>query len=419
MARNGSGTYSLPQAAFVSGTVISSSAVNSDLSDIAAALTQSVSKDGQTAMTGNLPMGGNKLTGLASGVDPTDSITLGQVVAGALNYAAAGGTADVITIAPSPGITAYAIGQVFRVKMGAGANTTNVTLNVNSIGAGAVTWPNGAALVAGNIPASAMFEVIVQATTPVFHLQTVAVPPFSAAGGTLTGTLTMSGAPINEAHGADIASASTINLTTATGNLVDVTGTTTITAITLGDGMERTVRFTGALILTNGASLVLPGGANITTTAGDYAVFRGYAAGVVRCVTYSKLSGAPILMSPITNSLSGDVACNNTANYFAGPVVAQGSVGTWYVSGTVTVQDSAGAANFLAKLWDGTTVIDSAICTTSAANAFLNISLSGYIASPAGNLRIDVRDTTATTGAIIFSSSGNGKDSTVTAIRIA
>jgi hypothetical protein len=96
-------------------------------------------------------------------------------------------------------------------------------------------------------------------------------------------------------HGADIASAATVNLETATGDLVDVTGTTSITAITLSDGHERTVRFTGILTLTNGASLVLPGGANITTAAGDFAVFRGYAAGVVRCVGYSKASGKAVI----------------------------------------------------------------------------------------------------------------------------
>lgn len=97
-----------------------------------------------------------------------------------------------------------------------------------------------------------------------------------------------------EARGSDIASASTINLTTATGDIVDVTGTTTITAVTLTDGWQRTVRFTGALTLTNGASLVLPTGANITTAAGDVAVFRGYASSVVRCVAYQRASGAAL-----------------------------------------------------------------------------------------------------------------------------
>src|ERR1043166_3714229 len=82
-------------------------------------------------------------------------------------------------------------------------------------------------------------------------------------------------------HGADIASAATLNLDNATGNVVDVTGTTTITAITLADGRERTVRFTGVLTLTKNSVIILPGTTNITTAAGDFATFRGYAAGVV------------------------------------------------------------------------------------------------------------------------------------------
>lgn len=54
MPRNGSGNYSLPQPPFVAGTTISSAAVNSDFSDIAAALTGSLPRDGQAGMTGQL-----------------------------------------------------------------------------------------------------------------------------------------------------------------------------------------------------------------------------------------------------------------------------------------------------------------------------------------------------------------------------
>ncbi len=56
MPRNGSGTYTLPQPAFVAGTTISSSAVNSDLNDIASALTGSLPRDGQAGMTGPLKL---------------------------------------------------------------------------------------------------------------------------------------------------------------------------------------------------------------------------------------------------------------------------------------------------------------------------------------------------------------------------
>jgi hypothetical protein len=119
-------------------------------------------------------------------------------------------------------------------------------------------------------------------------------------GGTLTGAL-------NEAQGADIASAGTVNLTTATGNYVHITGTTTITAITLAQGAPRTVVFDGALTLTNGASLLLPTGANITTAAGDTAVFRGEAAGVVRCVFYYRKAG-----TSLTATASNTIAQLNT-----------------------------------------------------------------------------------------------------------
>lgn len=96
-----------------------------------------------------------------------------------------------------------------------------------------------------------------------------------------------------ETQGADIASASTINLETATGDLVDVTGTTTITAVTLSQGHRQIVRFTGILTLTHGASLVLPTGANIVTAAGDFAIFLGYASNVVRAL-YFRASGAAL-----------------------------------------------------------------------------------------------------------------------------
>ena len=120
----------------------------------------------------------------------------------------------------------------------------------------------------------------------------------------------------------------------------------------------------------------------------------------------------------ITNSLSGDVALNNTGSYFTGPTVAQGSSGTWFVSGTVAVTDTAGAAGINVKLWDGTTVIASCRALVSFASTYVAVSLSGFISSPAGNLRISVQDLASTSGVIAFNASGNSKDSTITAFRI-
>ncbi|HEY6020583.1 MAG TPA: hypothetical protein VIY48_12040, partial [Candidatus Paceibacterota bacterium] len=128
-------------------------------------------------------------------------------------------------------------------------------------------------------------------------LTAVDVAFLSATNASVPGSLTFAG-PINEAQGANIASAATINLTTATGNYVHVTGSTTITAITLANGYERTVVFDGSLTLTNGASLVLPTGGNIQTQAGDVAIFRGDAGSVVRCVSYLPANG-------LTQSIQG------------------------------------------------------------------------------------------------------------------
>jgi hypothetical protein len=106
------------------------------------------------------------------------------------------------------------------------------------------------------------------------------------------------------AKGADIASATTTDIGAATGEFVDVTGTTTITGLgTVAAGIVRTVRFTGALTLThNATSLILPGGANITTAANDRAVFRSLGSGNWLCVAYVKASGAPITLGISTLS---------------------------------------------------------------------------------------------------------------------
>jgi hypothetical protein len=126
-----------------------------------------------------------------------------------------------------------------------------------------------------------------------------------------------------------------------------------------------------------------------------------------------------VSLSKITASLSGDVSLSNVANYFDGPSIAQGTTGTWFVSGSVSVLDTASGANFSFKLWDGTTIIASGFCDTNAANAARVVALSGYLASPAGNLRISVKDSTSVNGKIKFNSSGNSLDSTISAIRIA
>lgn len=80
--RNGSGTFNLLTNSWnpaTNGTPATAEDYQALINDIAAAITQSVSKDGQTALTGNLPAGGNKLTGLAAGTTAGDSLRYEQL----------------------------------------------------------------------------------------------------------------------------------------------------------------------------------------------------------------------------------------------------------------------------------------------------------------------------------------------------
>jgi hypothetical protein len=98
---------------------------------------------------------------------------------------------------------------------------------------------------------------------------------------------------VETAKGAAVASAATTDIwSNADGNLVHVTGTTTITSFGTAPqaGAQRVVVFDGALTLTNGANLILPGGANITTAAGDMAVVYAESATQFR-MDYARASG--------------------------------------------------------------------------------------------------------------------------------
>ena len=99
--------------------------------------------------------------------------------------------------------------------------------------------------------------------------------------------------------GANIASAATTDLATATGNSVTITGTTTITALgTVQSGAVFTLTFAGILILThNGTSLILPTGANITTAAGDVMQVVSLGSGNWKCLSYQRGDGSALVAS--------------------------------------------------------------------------------------------------------------------------
>ena len=113
---------------------------------------------------------------------------------------------------------------------------------------------------------------------------------------------------------ANVAAAATTNIGTATGEFVVVTGSGgPITALgTAAAGVLRFVRFTGAPTLTyNATSLILPGAANITVAAGDFAVFVSLGSGNWQCAAYTELSGGTPGILPVTEGGTGRATLAN------------------------------------------------------------------------------------------------------------
>lgn len=104
----------------------------------------------------------------------------------------------------------------------------------------------------------------------------------------------------------NVASASTVNLGAQTSRNLVITGTTTITSFgTAGaaDNVPYLLRFSGALTLTNGANLILPGGANIVTAADDIAVVVHDTASKWRVSGYSRAAMRPLVAGTSANNL--------------------------------------------------------------------------------------------------------------------
>mgnify|MGYP003632574380 FL=1 len=221
MARNGSGTYVKVGDNVVFDTVISETYYNNQINDLVTALTQSVSKDGQTTITGNLNMGSKKLTAMAVGTASTDSLTLGQAQANAFGYVASdSGSSNAYVIAPSPAITGYAAGQKFAF-LAANVSSGASTLNVSGLGVKNVYYQN-AAISGAMIKAGALILVVYDGTQ--FQM-------LSPANTFLSGTVAIA----NGGTGATSAAAAATALGVGTGNSPQ------FTAVNVGAATDTTI----------------------------------------------------------------------------------------------------------------------------------------------------------------------------------
>lgn len=197
MSRNGSGTYNLPAGnPVVTGSTISSTWANNTLNDIATALTGSIAKDGQTTPTGNLPMGGYAHTNVADATVRTMYGTAGQIQDSAFTFLTSPAGTNAMTATAALGMSAYVIGQRFFF-VAPSTNTGACTLNINAIGAKALTKSGTTALVAGDIQSGSVVQVVYDGTqfqllnpslSALGTMSTQNANAVAITGGTITGT---------------------------------------------------------------------------------------------------------------------------------------------------------------------------------------------------------------------------------------
>lgn len=322
-----------------------------------------------------------------------------------------GGSINAYTLTPANALPAYG-SKMIAVFAPVSSNTGAATLNISGLGVKALTSVDGAALVSGDLEFGTIYSAYYDGTK--FRLLSVTKnyvdqKAFSSAlpaqpGGVTPAVLrSISGvATFGEPgiKGADIASAATINLTTASGDLVHVTGTTTITTITIPVGAERTVIFDGALTLTHGAALLLPGAQNIATAAGDRMIVRGDSAGAV-VIAYIPASGKPVV-SPVPRMLvvTGSQPWTVPATDFEVELQAAGG------GGGRGGDRAGGSGGYVKKRFSGATIGASAMITLGAKGTGAT---SGVPATNAQNSTFTLSGfTTLTAGGGFSGSTGSG-----------
>jgi len=264
---------------------ISPSRMDTDSNDIASALNNCLTRDGQGKPLANLSMNGWKMQSMANAATAGDALTFLQLFS----------QGEPTTMASAALVD---IGSQTSVAVEISGTTAITSFGTNYNGprflrfTGITVLTQSAAL---NLPTGASITTAVGDTCIAYPNQALSgwnVVSYTRANGVALGDL-------NQTAEISVASAATTAIGGAASANILITGTTAITAFdTVAAGVVRHVRFAGALTLTyNATSMILPGSANITTAANDCAEFESLGGGNWICRAYDLASGGALVSS--------------------------------------------------------------------------------------------------------------------------
>jgi hypothetical protein len=283
---------------------------------------------GQEGTTPRAWSAGDKASNYWTAGNAAAMIQVGQLQQQTTNYAIDTGAANAITVAltPAPGTLAAMNGAPVRIKVHA-TNTGATTIALNGFTAAALNTTSGVALIAGQVVAGSIIEVVYDTTAGHFWLETPT--PVSTVGGVLTGTLPNPGFAANPSFSGTI-SGTTIAIgagSSSIGGTLSITGTLTGTTISVTNELSATN------VIATGAAGYIRVGTGTSTFGGqvNFGANIGAVSGVFSGVVLATGGGT---LAGVTLSGSGITAANG-ANFGGGTVTC----GNLNSSGTLTSVD--------------------------------------------------------------------------------
>ena len=297
------------------------------------------------------------------------------------------------------------IDRSFRLSDG---DVSGISLILQNLGAGKLIAVNSAGTGIESIAAAD-----VDLATVTSYIQTLfddadAATARATLGAAATGANTFTGLQ-TFAAGADIASATTVDLTAATGNLVRVTGTTPTTGVTINNGQVVLCYPTGAWPLTyHATNMPIKGGVSYTCAAGDTVIFSKDGNGTLHVDIFkadgTALVGGITLSTPVASTsgtsinftsipsgtkritvMFDGVSTNGTSNQLiqigdSGGVENSGYLGACsYSSGDTAYTTGFGLTNAsAASALYGTVVLTLLNASTNTWTCFGTVSLSNF-----------------------------------------